>query len=80
MSSAARSLRIGSVTGVLLVAPGGLHAPVSGRQAAEGVRIDGPPPPTPPAVVSRDGSGNVTVRAVRLTEPLRLDGVLDEAA
>ena len=40
--------------------------------------IDGPPPPVPPAVVSRDAAGRTTVRAVRLAAPLRLDGVLDE--
>ena len=40
--------------------------------------IDGPPAPTPPAVISRDEQGNVTVRAVRLSAPFRLDGVLDE--
>ena len=43
-----------------------------------GVVIDGPPPPIPPATVSRDAQNRVTVRAVRLTEPLRLDGRLDE--
>src|ERR1044071_657099 len=33
----------------------------------------------PPDVsVARDDSGRATVRAVRLTEPLRLDGQLDE--
>ena len=42
--------------------------------------FDGPPPPVPPAVISRDAaSGRVTIRAVRLTAPLRLDGQLDEA-
>ena len=41
--------------------------------------IDGPPPPIPPAVVSRDAMGRVTARAVRLTSPLRIDGQLDEA-
>ena len=40
--------------------------------------VDGPPPPVPPAVISRDAAGRATVRAVRLTAPLRLDGVLDE--
>jgi len=38
-----------------------------------------PPPPVPPAVASRDSTGRATVRAVRLTEPFRLDGRLDEA-
>ena len=40
--------------------------------------LDGPPPPVPPAVVSRDAAGRVTLRAVRLTSPLRIDGQLDE--
>ena len=42
------------------------------------VAIDGPPPPSPPAVVSRDNEGRATVRATRLTEPLVLDGRLAE--
>ena len=40
--------------------------------------IDGPPPPVAPAVIARDAVGRATVRAVRLTAPLRLDGALDE--
>ncbi len=39
----------------------------------------GPPPPAPPESVSRDESGRVTIRAVRLAAPLRIDGELDEA-
>ena len=40
---------------------------------------DGPPPaPVAPATVSRNERGRATVRAVRLTEPLRFDGRLDE--
>ena len=42
------------------------------------VLIDGPPAPVAPATVTRDGSGRVTMRATRLPQPLRLDGVLDE--
>ena len=45
--------------------------------AAPGV-LDGPPPPTPPAVVSRAAQGGATLRAVRITEAIRLDGRLDE--
>jgi hypothetical protein len=41
--------------------------------------FDGPAPPVAPAVISRDESGRATIRAVRLTAPMRLDGVLDEA-
>ena len=37
------------------------------------------PAPVPPAVVSRDAAGHVTVRAVRVTSPIRIDGRLDEA-
>ncbi len=40
--------------------------------------LDGPPPPVPPAVMARDERGRATVRAVRVAEPLRLDGRLDE--
>jgi hypothetical protein len=40
--------------------------------------IDGPPPPVSPDTLSRDSAGRVTVRAVLLTEPLKLDGQLDE--
>jgi len=38
--------------------------------------IDGPPAPIAPEVVSRDAEGRVTVRAVRLAEPLVIDGLL----
>ena len=43
-----------------------------------GVAIDGPPAPAPPATINRDAGGGATVRAVRLEEPWRIDGVLDE--
>ena len=48
------------------------------RVCGPGGRAGGPPAPVPPDVVSRDGSGT-TIRAVRLTAPLRVDGQLDEA-
>ena len=38
-----------------------------------------PPPPIPPEVISRNAAGQVTIRAVRLTEELSIDGVLDES-
>jgi hypothetical protein len=42
--------------------------------------FEGPPAPIAPAVISRDSAtGRATIRAVRLTEPLRIDGRLDEA-
>ena len=40
--------------------------------------IFGPPPPMPPAVIARDNAGKVTVRAVRVDDPPRIDGRLDE--
>ncbi len=40
--------------------------------------FDGPAPPTPPATVARDEQGRATIRAVRLSAPLRIDGRLDE--
>ena len=42
------------------------------------VTIDGPPPPVPPAVAARDSDGRLTMRAVRLEDPLDVDGRLDE--
>ncbi|MDE0829655.1 MAG: DUF5916 domain-containing protein, partial [Vicinamibacterales bacterium] len=41
--------------------------------------IQGPPPPIAPAVMTRDEEGRTTVRAIRLSEGLRVDGELDEA-
>ena len=43
-----------------------------------GIVIDGPPPPIPPSVITRDG-GQATMRAIKLTEPLEVDGRLDES-
>jgi TolB-like protein len=40
--------------------------------------IDGPPPPQPPAVITRNAAGRATIRAIRIAEPLRIDGTLDE--
>ena len=51
----------------------------AGAQTAELPPFDGPPAPVAPAVISRDGDGRATVRAIRLSEPLRVDGALDEA-
>ncbi len=42
------------------------------------LEIDGPPAPVAPATITRDANGRATVRAVRLDDPLNLDGVLDE--
>jgi Domain of unknown function (DUF5916)/Carbohydrate family 9 binding domain-like len=71
--------------GVLLMAAAAavvLFCPLSvlaqdGSMAA-GLVIDGPPPPEPPEMISRDKAGQATVRAIRLTAPLKVDGKLDE--
>ncbi len=63
---------------VCLVSPAAAQrrpAPAGGSQAAE----EDPPPPVPPAVISRGANGRMVVRATRLTQPLRVDGRLDEA-
>ena len=76
-------LLVGSV--VLFAAPtvdaGQTDAPAASPLLYAGLPadFDGPPPPIEPAVISRDPSGRATVRAVRLTAPLHVDGLLDEA-
>ncbi|HUR32652.1 MAG TPA: DUF5916 domain-containing protein [Vicinamibacterales bacterium] len=58
-------LLIGAPSALLAQGP---PAPVSGEAAA----------PVPPAVASRDEAGDVTIRAVRVSSPIRVDGRLDE--
>src|SRR6266545_258422 len=61
------------------------RAPVALLAAAEAgapelpFAYDGPPPPALPATMIRDTDGKTTVRAVRVSAPLRIDGQLDEA-
>jgi hypothetical protein len=65
----------------------GVAGAAAGQTSAAGVpartedvlAIDGPPAPIAPAVVTRDERGGTTIRATRLSEPLRIDGALDEA-
>jgi hypothetical protein len=40
--------------------------------------IDGSPAPVPPQSITRDDRRRATVRAIKLTQPLRVDGQLDE--
>ena len=49
------------------------------RPSTAAVAEQDPPPPVPPQVISRGENGRVVVRATRLTEPLRIDGRLDES-
>ena len=65
---------------------GGIQADQQQAESAAGApppdsavpAFDGPPPPIPPAVITRDAQGRAAVRAVRIRQPLRLDGQLDE--
>ncbi|HEY6615950.1 MAG TPA: hypothetical protein VIZ32_15575, partial [Vicinamibacterales bacterium] len=41
--------------------------------------FDGPAVPVAPNIISRDADGRATLRAVRLSAPIKLDGELDEA-
>ncbi len=54
------------------------HAGQTTTGALDVRALDGPPPPTPPAIIARDAAGRATLRAVRLEEPLDVDGELDE--
>ena len=61
----------------LLPAPG--RAQQSSTDQSAGRRaIDGSPPPEFPESITRDERGRATVRAIRLDEPLVVDGILDE--
>jgi hypothetical protein len=47
-------------------------------QAQTTQKIDGPPAPVPPEVITRTATGQATIRAIKLTSPLKVDGQLDE--
>jgi hypothetical protein len=53
----------------------------SSSAAAQSISLypDAPAEPVSPDVITRDGEGRATVRAVRISQPLRIDGALDEA-
>jgi hypothetical protein len=61
-----------------LVVAGVALALAIGADPASAQTPEGPPAPVAPAVISRDATGGATVRAIRLSQPIRLDGVLDE--
>jgi hypothetical protein len=56
-----------------------LLAQQSDEEPAARMILDGSPAPVAPASITRDALGRATVRAIPLDEPIRLDGVLDEA-
>ena len=61
---------------LFLVIAAAFPAPGWTRQLQADLRL---PDPQPPDTMSRDDSGQLTLRAVRLAAPLRVDGQLDEA-
>ncbi len=70
----------GSLTaGLLFTLPLQVTAQSPVATEADRIQIDGPPAPVAPDVISRDDERGVTVRAIRVTEPMRIDGELDEA-
>jgi hypothetical protein len=83
-----RSARTGAARAVVLAVAGLLCAartvpgqpfPSDSTHVDLPTAFDGPPPPVPPSVVSRDEEGRLTLRAERLTLPIDVDGRLDEA-
>ena len=69
-----RAVAVSARAGAAIVA---LAWPLAAR-AQSSATLDGPPPPVPPAVISRNAAGQATVRAIRLTSPLKVDGQLDD--
>src|SRR5262245_17397347 len=71
---------VGAFWALALAIPASLLAKQGASMSAEELNslIDGPPAPQAPEVVNRDPGGRATLRAVRLNEPLSLDGRLEE--
>ena len=69
-------LSIGVVT-CLLAARASAQSGSGGTAPGNGVE---PAVPIAPEVVTRDGTGRVTVRATRIAQPIRIDGRLDDRA
>ena len=70
----AASLLTGTARAQLLPVPTQVAVPEEGSLPV----YEDPPPPVLPETIARDSAGRVTMRAVRIMEPLTLDGALDE--
>jgi hypothetical protein len=68
-----RSALCAAAFAVLLGTAAAVHA-----APQDALVIDGPGAPVAPDVITRDERGRVTVRAVRLQQPLQIDGRLDD--
>src|SRR4051794_37525522 len=63
---------------VWLLAPGA-HARAAAQSSSGPSSAAAPPPPPPPlSTIARDTEGRATVRATRVTVPVKIDGHLDE--
>ena len=47
-------------------------------QAVDSIELDDPPPPVGGAAINQAGDAGATLRAFRVSEPLRIDGVIEE--
>ena len=63
---------------MILMAFPGLSAQVAPEGGTDRLEIDGPPPPVGAAMINQAYQDGVTLRAVRVNEPLEIDGVIDE--
>ena len=72
--AAAAVLGLAAASAAAQPAPGEPGEPAA---VAPGIVIDGPPPPTPPAMITREG-GQATMRAIPLLAGIQVDGRLDE--
>ena len=63
---------------VLAQTPGAVEVPRPSAAAAPALVAGAPPAPASPDVITRNDTGQATVRAVRLEDELNLDGALDE--
>jgi hypothetical protein len=69
-----------SLSALIVVSTGWSPVSTAGQTEFSSDARENPPAPVSPATMARTDDGRVTVRAIRLTEPLDVDGVLDEAA
>ena len=74
------TLRVLTGTIVLMLFAGAPALLAQAPQAAstQAPAAEGPPPPALPETISRDDRGRATVRAVRVTTPMKIDGRLEE--
>ena len=73
--------RLMTATSVVALLTGTLWAQQAAAQEAPNplrMPIDGPAPPVPPQMMTRDERGRTTVRATKLSQRIRVDGQLDE--